>query len=136
VLAFLVYCNTLRFHEYVLDDQIYTTKNSYVQKGISAFKDLVTKNSLGGYTEVEMPPDYRPLAIIDFAMEKTFFGNSPRANHFFNVLFYALLCVVVFGFCKRIFSGYPVYLAAIVTALFVLHPIHTEVVANIKSRDE
>ena len=134
LMAFFVYANTLK-HEYALDDDIYTRKNTFIQKGISSFSDLVGKGTLVGFDGTNVS-DYRPLIMVNFALEKSLFGNKPAANHFFNVLFYALLCAFLFVFLKKLFKDYPVFVPALITALFVLHPLHTEVVANIKSRDE
>lgn len=132
--SFFIYSNTLQ-HEYAQDDDIYTRKNSFIQKGISSFPELVKQGSLVGFDSTNVS-DYRPLVLINFALEKSLFGNSPKANHFFNVVFYALICMLLFMFLRKLFSAYPTYVPILITLLFLLHPIHTEVVANIKSRDE
>ena len=134
LIAFLTYANTITF-EYACDDNMYTTENTFVQKGISAFPDLISKGTLYGFNGTNIG-DYRPVVLINFALEKSLFGNSPKAGHFFNVLIYALLCVFLFRFLLRLFKDYPLYISILITVLFILHPIHTEVVANIKSRDE
>jgi len=55
--------------------------------------------------------------------------------HLVNVLLYALTGVVLFLLLSLLFRNMPFFVLA-VTLLFMAHPIHTEVVANIKSRDE
>jgi hypothetical protein len=57
-------------------------------------------------------------------------------RHINNVLFYAILCCIVFFFLSRIVFPDNYLLSFIITLLFAAHPIHTEVVANVKSRDE
>ena len=96
LLAFFIYSNTLK-HQYAQDDDIYTRKNSFIQKGISSFPDLIKQGSLVGFDHTNVS-DYRPFVLVNFALEKTLFGNNPKANNFFNVLFYALLCVLLFSF--------------------------------------
>lgn len=57
-------------------------------------------------------------------------------RHFNNVLFYALCVLLIYGlFRNHMFPQYP-DLAFMSALLFCIHPIHTEVIANMKSRDE
>jgi tetratricopeptide (TPR) repeat protein len=134
ILAFLIYANTLQ-NRYAQDDDIYTRKNTFVQKGISSFPDLVNQGSLVGFDGTNVS-DYRPLVLVNFALEKSLFGNNPKTHHFFNILFYGLICAVLILFLQQLFKNYPPYVPILIGLLFLLHPIHTEVVANIKSRDE
>ena len=107
---------------------------------------------------------YRPLSIITFAIEQQFMGTSHveqavspfkqdvtvknsgpehdqlvqqmHIRHVVNVLLYMVSIIVLLYFLRLIvFKGSP--MAAFIAALiFTIHPIHTEVVANVKSRDE
>lgn len=57
-------------------------------------------------------------------------------RHFNNVLFYVLSVLLIYLlFRNHMFPQYP-DLAFLASFLFCIHPIHTEVVANMKSRDE
>jgi hypothetical protein len=57
-------------------------------------------------------------------------------RHLFQVLWFALSMFVLFWFLhKYLLAAYP-DIALLATLLFVFHPVHTEVVANVKSRDE
>lgn len=57
-------------------------------------------------------------------------------RHVNNVLLYALSICLLFYFLRRwVFPAYPL-LALLTVLLFLVHPVHTEVVANVKSRDE
>ena len=55
--------------------------------------------------------------------------------HFINILLYGITAIVLFLTLKEFFPRNHL-LAFLATLLFIAHPIHTEVVANIKSRDE
>lgn len=134
IIAFLIYAQTISY-DYAGDDSLYTTANSFVQKGISSIGGLVTKSSLYG-NDGTNSVYYRPVFLIGFAIEKSIFGNSPAVNHFFNVLLYAILCVALFNFLRKLFKDYPPFVSALITILFIVHPLHTEVTANIKSSDE
>ena len=61
-------------------------------------------------------------------------GSSLR--HLNNVLFYSILVLLIFGLLSQHLFTQQQDLAFLGALLFAIHPIHTEVVANIKSRDE
>lgn len=162
ILGFIIYSNSF-FNEYALDDGIVIEKNEYVQQGFrgipkilstdaydSFYKQMNAKQQLSGGR-------YRPLSIVTFAIEQQLFGSTYSKNitdntinpevqetakklatvrHIINVLLYILSVIILLYFLRQfIFKEYTI--AAFLTALlFLIHPIHTEVVANIKSRDE
>lgn len=144
--AFALYANTLN-HEYVLDDAIAITENDFVKNGISGIPDILTFNSntsmFGKSTNLNVYGRYRPLSYITFAVEYEFFGENPFINHLVNVLLYAataiFLLVIILHLTKHLKLPYniPVSFAALaIVLIYIAHPVHTEVVANIKSRDE
>lgn len=143
-LAFVLYGNTLG-HLYALDDSIVISDNAFTRKGVAGIGDIFTHDTFRGYFQTEKNlvsgGRYRPLSLATFALEYQFAGAAPRLSHFVNVLLYgitgALLYVVLFrlvGSAKQAawWSSAPF----LVTLLFMVHPLHTEVVANIKGRDE
>jgi protein O-mannosyl-transferase len=132
--AFLLYVNTLG-HEYTIDDLIVVEKNKLTQEGISAIPEIFSHSYLYGYDGRE-DESYRPLALTTFALERDLFDASPFASHLVQVLLYGLTILMLFKLLLQLFGENRSHLAAIVTLLFMLHPIHTEVVANVKSRDE
>lgn len=123
----------------------------------SYFKQLNTSNQLSGGR-------YRPLSVVTFALEQEFFGpvkagqvdsiirfglgydmkehyeqkflQQMHVRHFFNVAWYALAVLVLLIFLRKVVFKNDPFLALIAATLFAIHPIHTEVVANVKSRDE
>jgi len=104
---------------------------------------------------------YRPLSIVTFAMEQQFFGSVndndtaslliikpmtekqkarieqvAHIRHAGNVIFYILSVLLLLYFLRDyVFIEQPL-IAFLTSLLFLIHPIHTEVVANVKSRDE
>lgn len=135
----LLYANTL-FHDYALDDEVVIQNNEHVKNGFSGVPELLTRDSFDGY-EVEtqdfLPGGrYRPLCMVMFAAEYQIFGDSPFIGHLVNVALYALTVVLLLLLFRRyLFRASPdaAFFAALI---FAVHPVHTEVVANIKSRDE
>jgi protein O-mannosyl-transferase len=134
VLAFLLYANTLGL-DYALDDFTVIKNNSIVTKGISAIPEILTTPYRRGWfiTNNDL---YRPLSLVMFAIEWQLGNGLPRAGHFMNVLVFAGCVVLLFRFLNSFFGGKKIVVALIAALLFAVHPIHTEVVANIKSRDE
>lgn len=150
-LAVALYGMTVTY-DYVLDDMIVITQNQYTKKGFSGIGEILTTEHFKGYLEdqKEILGDqgdlveggrYRPLSTVTFAIETGLWGQKPSLSHLINVLLYGLNCLLVFRILmlmlpgwkgKKWFLGIPL----LATLLFVIHPIHSEVVANIKGRDE
>lgn len=131
--AFLLFANTIG-NGYNMDDELVTFGHRYTSKGLSSLSDILTNpyySDAMGYKY-----GYRPLVHVSFAIEHQFLGENPHVSHFINVLLYAL-CVYLFFRLLKIWMGKDGQIMAIVaTALFAIHPVHTEVVASIKNRDE
>jgi tetratricopeptide (TPR) repeat protein len=131
--GFLLFSNTIN-HDYVLDDTGAIEQNLNVQAGLKGIPKILTMD-LWEFSDVKLGY-YRPLSLITFAIEIEFFGNAPHISHFNNVLIFALSGVFLFLVLQQIFGKFNEWLPLVATLLFLAHPIHTEVVANIKSRDE
>lgn len=130
----LIYINTI-MNGFVMDDVMVLKENSMVLQGIKAIPELLTTPHMRGYLII--PNDlYRPLSLVTFAIEYQFFGLSPAVHHFFNVLWFAGCSIFFFLFLDKFFDRKKTTIAFISALIFAVHPIHTEVVANIKSRDE
>lgn len=138
LLSFLLYSNTLK-HSYAVDDKNVIQENEFTQKGWGGIIDHLTHDSFRGFYKDDLPRIgnyYRPLPLITFSIENALFGNKPGLSHFVNVVLYAVLVGVLFQlFTRYLLPNYPEW-AFLCILLFAIHPIHTEVVANIKSRDE
>lgn len=157
VFAFVLYANTLG-HQYALDDKMTYWKNEFVQNGISGIGDILSYDSMAGMfgkdTKELEGGRYRPLSLVTFALEVEFFGKpttdvsakqeflgNPGLSHFINILLYCISLVILFNVLSKLFRDYSAkfwYLSIpfITTLLFAAHPLHTEIVANIKGRDE
>ena len=134
LVALLTYANTLR-NGYVLDDFVAIQNNTLVTKGISGIPELLsTPYHKGNF--VAANDLYRPLSLTMFAIEYELFGGSPMPGHLINILIFAGCVILLFLFFDALFEKKRTSVAFIASLLFALHPIHTEVVANIKSRDE
>jgi len=138
LVAVAFYANTLA-NRFALDDGLVLTENTYVAKGIAGIPDILAHDSFHGSigTSAYLSGGrYRPLSLVTYAVEVSLFGIEPIVHHAVNVLLFALNCLVLLRFLQRfVFVDRP-WLAWCTTLLFAIHPVHTEVVANIKGRDE
>ncbi|MEI6683308.1 MAG: tetratricopeptide repeat protein [Bacteroidota bacterium] len=136
VLSVTLYVNTLQ-NSYALDDKGIITLNKITEKGFSGIPELLTTSYWKGINLRVM--SYRPLSPVTFAIEIGIWGKNPMVGHFFNMLFYMATGLLMLFFLKRLFGKIdpeiPPVIAFLATMLFLAHPIHTEVVANIKGRD-
>ena len=131
-IAFLLYANTLG-HGYVLDDDLALSLHENVPKGFAGILDIFLQpyraNCFGGCL-------YRPLTLATFAFEWQVAPNSPFIGHLFNVLWFSATVLLIFHTFRLLLPKLSPALPIGLALLFAAHPIHTEVVANIKSRDE
>lgn len=143
-LGFLLYANTL-VNGFALDDNGVILGNQYVQEGLGGLKKIFTSDAYSSFLE-QMHANqhlaggrYRPLSIAVFAVVHQFFGDSKFILHLINVACFLTLIGAIFYFLSHfLFKKLPYGedMAFFATILFTIHPIHTEVVANIKSLDE
>jgi tetratricopeptide (TPR) repeat protein len=134
IVAAALYANTFH-HQWVLDDYGSFKLNIYVTAGTNGYHDILTKtyrHGSGFYTDNL----YRPLSQLMFATEWQFSPDNPGLYHAISVFYYALACTLLFFFLRRLLKKYNLWIPFFIALLFAAHPIHTEVVANIKSRDE
>lgn len=147
ILCFIIYGNSLN-NEYSLDDDM-VVDNVLVTHGIKAIPDIFKTRYAVGKQEYE----YRPIVTSSFALEKQLFHELPASqtkeekikndqltqanvSHFINLLLYIFTCILLYKLLQTIFKEYNLLLPLLATLLFVVHPLHTEPVVNIKSRDE
>ncbi|MDD3875213.1 MAG: hypothetical protein PHT69_01180 [Bacteroidales bacterium] len=132
VLIVLLYANTIS-HDYNIDDDLVSQNHPIIQKGFEGIPEIFTSYY---FIDKKMQFGYRPMVMTSFAIEHQFFGQNPHVSHFFNLLFYIINCFLIFIVIQKIFPRIHFAFSVLVTVLFVVHPIHTEVVCSIKSRDE
>ncbi len=146
ILSFLFYGNTLK-NKYSLDDdyvtatnfpvkgQEYKPNNKLIQDGFKS----IPKIWVSRYAhDSEFSFDYRPVVTTTFAIEYGIFGQNPFISHLINILLYFILICIIFNTLLEIFKDHKqkFILSFLSALLFLIHPLHTEVVASLKCRDE
>ncbi len=134
IVAMAIYSPSVNF-DYVYDDDAVIKDNRYVQQGLDGLPEIWTTSYFKGYDETINARAFRPVPLTTLALEYEIWGLNPRPNHVMNLLFYGLTAFFLFLFLSKLLRNHHPALPIIACLLFLLHPIHIEVVANIKSRD-
>lgn len=134
LISFLAYSNTLN-HAYVLDDFSVIKDNFVVKQGLEGIPTIFKTHYRYGYG-YQTASLYRPLSLSLFALQWEIAPDQASFAHLINILLYVALICILFFFLNRLWGRERLWLSFFSSVLFALHPIHTEVVANIKSADE
>lgn len=123
VVALLLYANALG-NGFTFDDHSYIAENQYNRSwdGVAYlfFHPLEEGQTLRGHL-------YRPFPALVQRITGGLLGFEPWPFHALNVVLYALNALTLLLLLRRLFDA---RLAAVATAVFLVHPIHTEVVAS------
>lgn len=134
LLPLLVYGWTFG-HNYTVDDLGVIGEHSHVLAGFDGLDEIFTTNYRNGINNFN-DGLYRPLSLAIFAVFEGIAPGSPVPGHILNVLVYCFLVLAIFNLIKVLPIKEATRLAFWTAFFFAVMPIHTEVVANIKSLDE
>lgn len=146
LLSLLFYGNSIK-NGFCFDDSYVTVTNASVKGQKFIPNNQLVANGIKGIPKIWRSRyghgdgtayDYRPLVMSLFALEYTLFGPSPHINHFISIVLYSLIVFFLFMILKICLEDYPFneLFAFVCAILFLAHPLHTEVVNNIKCTDE
>lgn len=130
--CFLIYGNTIP-NDYSLDDHLVSNHNKLVEKGFAGLYEIFATNYI---SESGVYLDYRPIVKATFAIEYAMWGWNPHISHAINILLYAIGCCLILRLLLTIFGKQHFTVLFTGVLLYAAHPMHTEVVASLKSRDE
>ncbi len=149
LLLFLVslalYLPAVRY-EFVWDDVYYVLQNPVIRTWRTWALDFVSPKAYGA--AMITPPMFRPLRNISYRVDWMIAGPHPAWWHAHNILLHALNGVLLFALLRRVApwltsllgkeppSISPSTLAFLAALTWAVHPVHTESVAWVKSRDE
>ena len=148
IACFIFYGNTIHL-KYAYDDLMVITGNQFTKEGFHGIGDILTTDFFTGFfgkdQNMVSGGRYRPLSLVTFALEYQFFGENPMIGHLVNVLLFSGVCILLLILLRKLAKSrgfkqeqgkWYFSVPFLVCLLFIAHPVHTEVVANIKSRDE
>lgn len=128
----IFYVNTLQ-NQYALDDNYVIDGNERIADGLDNIPKLLTMKYV---VDDQQAYGYRPVVMLVFAIEHALFGENPFVSHLINLLIYIITCCLLFSLFRLYFSNYPPWVALTAALFFTVLPLHSEVVNNVKSRDE
>ncbi len=143
-LSFILYFQCIPYG-FVLDDKIVYSENTFTKSGFAGIGDILGNDTFLGYfgekKDLLEGGRYRPLSLVSFAIEHQIFGLNPKVAHIINILLYGLCAWLVFLVLRHLTRSFESKnwwwsIAFIGTMIYLVHPVHTEAVANIKGRDE
>ncbi len=124
ICAFCLFSPTISY-EFTRDDNPRILQNNFI--------DQIDKLPIGIVSPTWPGNLYRPIPFVFDNLLYSFFGPNPIPFHLFSVFLHALTGVALLSLLLKITNQKIALLAAF---LFVLHPVHSETVANISCKSE
>jgi tetratricopeptide (TPR) repeat protein len=124
ILISSVYIPALR-NGFAFDDLIHIVDNQHLQNGLG-FLDFLKQPGFPGNL-------YRPATMATLWLQYTIHGLDPLPYHLFNLFCHIIVSFLVFQIGAFLL---PRSSACVLAALFALHPLQVESVANVMGRSE
>ncbi len=125
LMAVIPYAPTL-MNGFVYDDDTQVLNNPYIQN-FHHLREIFTTTVWSYIGAQGVTNYYRPIMTLGYLLCHELFGRVAFGYHLVNVLLHAGVVLLLFGVTARLFSSHRV--AFVASALFALHPAHTESVA-------
>ncbi|MBL7084594.1 MAG: tetratricopeptide repeat protein [Candidatus Omnitrophica bacterium] len=126
--ALICYTNSFRA-PFLWDDEVLILRNHYI-KDLSYLPTIFTTTHFQGGGEGGN--FYRPLQIVSYLFDYTFWKLNPLGFHLTNFIFHCLAAVAVYFLIAKISADNLIgFLSALI---FAVHPVHTEAVTYIAGR--
>jgi tetratricopeptide (TPR) repeat protein len=127
VLTLAAYSGTIRNGFIHFDDTVYITENPHVKEGLS----------LSGVTwsfHAFHAGNWHPLTWLSHMADVSLFGLDPSGHHAMGLLIHVLAALLLFALLRQVTGS--LHGAALVAALFAIHPLHVESVAWASERKD
>jgi tetratricopeptide (TPR) repeat protein len=118
--------------DFILDDHPFIRDNSYIREwhpiGSYLFQEDGYDDESGGHTGY-----YRPLINLSYTLDYKIWGMTAPGFRITNVILHLLVCFILFAVYNLVLKQRNI--ALVLALIFSLHPINTEAVAWIASRN-
>lgn len=105
---------------------------------IQSYQDLVkilTDPLMSGTRFAARLKYYRPIASLTFSLDYFLWKLKPFGYHLTDLVLHTLVGILVFFFILLLVPGRP-FIAWLAAMLFILHPMHTEIVPAVARRQD
>lgn len=130
VLGFLLYGQALFFDFSYFDDQSLIIENAPILSNFKNIGLVFTSDAFFSMSKFY----YRPILNLSLMFDMHIGGVVPFVYHFSNILIHILVACLIFRLFIKL--NYSRYLAALFSALFIVHPVLTQAVAWIPGRND
>ena len=128
VLSMLTVYGQVKDFEFInYDDDLYVVENRHVQRGLSR------QNMVWAF-KTDHAANWHPVTWLSHLLDVQLHGLNAGAHHLTNLMFHIINTLLLF-FTLRKMTG-TLWRSAFVAALFALHPLHVESVAQVAGRKD
>ncbi len=137
LLSFVTFANSLS-NGFAFDDEMMIARNRLI-KDVANLPRLFASHYWAGTPEDEEAFDprgnlYRPLVMATFALNHAVGGLNPFGFHLVNLLLHIAVSILLYTLARQLGLSSGAALAS--SALFAVHPLHTEAVSGVVGRAE
>jgi protein O-mannosyl-transferase len=125
--VFIVFGQTARFEFVNYDDPEYVSENAHVTKGL-------TIGEIAWALTGSHAANWHPLTSLSHLLDYEIYGPYAGGHHATNVLLHAAAAILLFLALRRMTDD--LWPAALVAALFAIHPLRAESVAWVAERKD
>jgi hypothetical protein len=126
--GFGIYFNSLN-NKFVFDDFSQITENTDI-RDFGNLSRILTRN-LGGASAVESK-FYRPVQELTLMVDYHFWKLDRFGFHLTNTILHILACMLLFFVIRFVVKDANI--AAVITLIYLVHPVHTEAVTYVSGR--
>ncbi len=130
IISLLLFGKVIHF-EYNLDDEI-VRPNFELSQDMEGLAKAFTSPYFNNPELISY--GYRPITSVSFFLESLVHKPDPAISHAINLLLYIIIALLVYSLGTMLLKVRS--WALILAILFIVHPLHVEVVSSIKNRDE
>ncbi|MCJ7538111.1 MAG: tetratricopeptide repeat protein [Desulfobacterales bacterium] len=115
-------------HEFIdYDDIFYVVENQHVRSGLNQ------RTLVWAFKSTELA-NWHPLTWVSHLLDVRLYGLQPGPHHLTNLLLHILNTILLFLILMQMTGA--IWRSAFVAALFALHPLHVESVAQVAGRKD
>lgn len=138
IVLICVACYASSLHgDFVFDDSVAIVRNVDVTNASTPLIEIFRHDFWGhNLTDPTSHKSFRPLTTLMFQWEVRWFGLQAAPMKFHNFLLHIVVCWLLLSVLPRIFPQIDTAMLFLATALFAVHPVHTEAVSGVVGRAE